>query len=97
MRISKIIFTSAAIIAISSGALAQQGLTGSITRVDEANGKIAIQPTQSAAGGANAAGAADQFNVQDGLLFNTVQAGDKVVFTADEIGGVRTITKLERQ
>jgi Cu/Ag efflux protein CusF len=90
MRITKVILASAAAIAIiSSGALAQQALTGSITKVDEANGKITIQQTH--------AGATDEFRVQDGLLFNAVQAGDKVVFTATEIGGVRTITKLQKQ
>jgi Cu/Ag efflux protein CusF len=98
MRITKVILASAAAIAIiSSGALAQQALTGSITKVDEANGKITIQQTQSGTVGANTAGATDEFRVQDGLLFNAVQAGDKVVFTATEIGGVRTITKLQKQ
>ena len=72
-------------------------LTGSITKIDEANGKITIQQTQSNTVGANTAGATDEFKVQDGLLFNAVQAGDKVVFTATEIGGVRTITKIQRQ
>ena len=31
------------------------------------------------------------------LLFNSVQAGDKVAFTVDEIRGVKTITKLQKQ
>jgi Cu/Ag efflux protein CusF len=98
MRITKVILTSAAAIAIiSSGALAQQALSGSITKVDEANGKITIQQTQSGTVGANTGGASDEFKVQDGLLFNAVQAGDKVVFTATDIGGVRTITKLQKQ
>ena len=97
MRITKFIFASAAIAIISSGALAQQALTGSITMVDEANGKITIQLTQGGTVGANTAGGTDEFKVQDGLLFNAVQAGDKVVFTAAEIGGVRTITKLQKQ
>ena len=98
MRITRIILASAGAIAlISSGALAQQALTGSITKIDEANGKITIQQIQSGTVGANTAGATDEFKVQDGLLFNAVQAGDKVVFTATEIGGVRTITKLQKQ
>jgi Cu/Ag efflux protein CusF len=98
MKIAKIILASATAVAlISSGALAQQSLTGSITKVDEANGKITIQQTQSGTVGANSGGAAEDFKVQDGLLFNAVQAGDKVVFTATEIGGVKTITKLEKQ
>jgi Cu/Ag efflux protein CusF len=97
MKIAKIILASAAaIVIISSGALAQQALTGSITKVDEAKGTITIQQTQSGTVGANTGGAAD-FKVQDGLLFNALQAGDKVVFTATEIGGVKTITKLEKQ
>jgi Cu/Ag efflux protein CusF len=97
MKIAKIILASAAaIVIISSGALAQQALTGSITKVDEAKGTITIQQTQSGTVGANTGGAAD-FKVQDGLLFNAVQAGDKVVFTATEVGGVKTITKLEKQ
>jgi Cu/Ag efflux protein CusF len=98
MRIKRIILASAGAIAlISSGALAQQALTGSITKIDEANGKITIQQTQSGTVGANSAGATDEFKVQDGLLFNAVRAGEKVIFTATEINGVKTITKLQKQ
>jgi Cu/Ag efflux protein CusF len=98
MKIAKIILASAAAVAfMSSAALAQQALTGSITKVDESNGKITIQQTQSGTVGANSGSATDEFKVQDGLLFNAVQAGDKVVFTAADIGGVKTITKLQKQ
>jgi Cu/Ag efflux protein CusF len=96
MKIAKILLATAIVI-ISSGALAQQALTGSITKVDEPNGKITIQQTPGGTVGANTGGAAEDFKVQDGLLFNALQAGDKVVFTATEIGGVKTITKLEKQ
>jgi Cu/Ag efflux protein CusF len=98
MRVTKVILASAVAIAvISSGALAQQAQTGSITKVDEANGMITIQPTQSGTVGASTGGAAGDFKVQDGLMFNALQPGDKVVFTAADIGGVKTITKLEKQ
>jgi Cu/Ag efflux protein CusF len=97
MNITKTILAIAMSLAIvSSGALAQQALTGSITKVDELNGKITIQPTQSGTVGATTGGTAEDFKVQDGLLFNALQAGDKVVFTATEVGGVKTITKLEK-
>ena len=97
MRITKTIFASAVAIAIlSSGALAQQALTGLITKVDEASGKITIQQTQGGTVGSNTASAADEYKVQDGLLFNAMQVGDKVVFTAAEVDGVRTITKLQK-
>jgi Cu/Ag efflux protein CusF len=95
MKIAKILLATAIVI-ISSGALAQQALTGSITKVDEANGKITIQQTQSGTVGTTGS-AAEDFKVQDGLLFNALQPGDKVVFTATEVGGVKTITKLEKQ
>jgi Cu/Ag efflux protein CusF len=97
MKITKIILAGIAAVVVGSAALAQQSLTGTITRVDEPNGKVTIQQTQSGTVGATTAGAADDFKVQDGLMFNALQAGDKVVFTATEAGGVKTITKLEKQ
>jgi len=97
MTITKIILASVAAVAVGSAALAQQSLTGTITRVDEPNGKVTIQQTQSGTVGASTAGAVDDFKVQDGLMFNALRAGDKVVFTATEAGGVKTITKLEKQ
>jgi Cu/Ag efflux protein CusF len=96
MKIAKIILATA-IVVVSSGALAQQPLTGSVTKVDEANGKVTIQQTQSGTVGTSPGGAAEDFKVQDGLLFNALQPGDKVMFTATEVGGVKTITKLEKQ
>jgi len=97
MKTAIISASAAALTIISSGALAQQALTGSITKIDEANGKISIQQAQGGTVGANAGGAAEDFKVQDGLMFNAFQAGDKVLFTATEIGGVKTITKLQKQ
>jgi len=98
MKSAKTIFASAALILITcSGALAQQSLTGTISKVDEANGKIAIQQTQGGTVGANTGGAAEEFKVQDGLVFNAVKPGDNVAVTVSEISGVKTITKLEKQ
>jgi Cu/Ag efflux protein CusF len=98
MKIAKTIFAGAAILLIGgSGAIAQQSLTGTITKLDEANGKIAIQQTQSGTVGANPAAAGEEFKVQDGLVFNAVKPGDKVVVTVTDVGGVKTVTKLEKQ
>jgi len=96
MRMIKLILATA-IVVISSGALAQQALTGSVTKVDEASGTIAIQPIQGGTVGAGSAGAAEEFKVQDGLLFNAVKPGDKVSVTVTDSGGVKRITKLEKQ
>jgi len=96
MKLARIVLAAAAL-TVSSGAFAQQSVTGSITRIDEANGKITIQPAQSGTVGTTAGGTAEDFKVQDGLLFNALQPGDKVVFTTAEVGGIKTITKLEKQ
>ena len=97
MKLTMSTLAAAAAITIGSAALAQQSLTGTITGVDEPNGKVTIQQTQSGTVGANSGGAADDFKVQDGLMFNALKAGDRVVFTASDIGGVKTVTKIEKQ
>ena len=97
MKIATMVLASAMIGMIGSAAWAQQTVTGSITKIDEANGKVTIQQTQSGTVGANTGGASDEFKVQDGLLFNALQPGDKVAFTATDVGGVKTITKLQKQ
>jgi Cu/Ag efflux protein CusF len=97
MKFARTILATAAIGAIlGSGALAQQAVTGSVAQVDEAHGKITIQPTQSGTVGA-AANAGEDYAVQDGLMFNALQPGDKVVVTVTDVGGVKTITKIEKQ
>jgi Cu/Ag efflux protein CusF len=35
--------------------------------------------------------------VQDGLLFNALREGDKVMFISQKINGVNTITKLQKE
>jgi Cu/Ag efflux protein CusF len=98
MNISRIGDTGALAFALSmSVALAQQTLTGSITKIDEENGKITIQPAQGGTVGANTGSVAEDFRVQDGLIFNAVQPGDKVSFTVVDKDGVKTITELRKQ
>jgi Cu/Ag efflux protein CusF len=72
MSTSKLILATA-VVFISSGALAQQSVTGTVAKVDEANGKVTIQQTQSGTVGTTTGGAAEDFKVQDGLLFNALQ------------------------
>jgi Cu/Ag efflux protein CusF len=97
MKLARMVLATATIAMIGSSAMAQQAVTGSITKVDEANGKITIQQTQSGTVGATTGGAGEDFKIQEGLIFNAFQLGDKVVFTATDIGGVKTITKLQKQ
>ncbi len=92
-----VIAGTAALTLISSMALAQEALTGTVTRIDRVNGTVAIQQTQSGTVGAGSGGAAEEFKVQNGASLDAVHAGDRVKFSATGTGGAKTITKLERQ
>jgi Cu/Ag efflux protein CusF len=96
MRLAKMILAGSMLTVISSVTLAQQALTGTVTTIDRINGTIAIQQTQSGTVGANSGGATEQYKVQ-GVSLDTLHAGDKVTFSVSELGGKKTITKLEQQ
>jgi hypothetical protein len=88
---------SAALIAVSSVAVAQQALTGTVTKIDRISGTVAIRQAPSGTVGASSGSAAEEsFKVQ-GALPETLHAGDRVTYSASETGGTKTITKLERQ
>ena len=97
MKIAKVILAAgtAALTIIGSATLAQEALTGTLTKVDRINRTVAIQPTQSGTTGANT-GAAEEFKAQDGLSLEALHAGDKVTFSVTETGGIKTITKLQK-
>jgi len=42
-------------------------------------------------------GSVEDFKAQDGLLFDAVRPGDEVLFSASEMNGAMTITKLSEQ
>jgi Cu/Ag efflux protein CusF len=99
MKMAKTTLAGCAILAIiGSAALAQQVTTakGMITKIDRTTGTIAIQRTQDGTVGASTGGSAEEFKLQGGSL-DSWHAGDRVSFTATEAGGVKTITKIEKQ
>lgn len=98
MKLAKIMIAgTAALTIISSMALAQQTMTGTVTRIDRVNGTVAIQQAQGGTVGAGSGGAAEEFKVQNGASLDAVHAGDRVNFSATGTGGSKTITKIERQ
>jgi len=97
MNVAKMMLAGAMLAAVPSVALAQQSLTGTITTIDRINGTIAVRQPSSGTVGASGGGATDQqFKAPDGLL-ESVHAGDRITFTASEIGGNKTITKIDRR
>ena len=98
MKIANIVWAGTAVLAIiSSAALAQQALTGTITKIDRIRGVIAIQQAQSDTVGASTGGATEEFKAQDRSSLDAVHAGDKVTYSIAETGGTKTVTKLQKQ
>src|ERR1700731_965403 len=99
MTLAKITLASAAAITIISwGALAQENQNkGRITQLDHINGKITLQHAPAGTVGAvSASSLVDEYKIKDGLAPD-VHAGDEVDFTAAQIGGVWTITKIQKK
>jgi hypothetical protein len=102
MRTLSIMIT-VAVIALGTAAFAQeqQGSAGTITGINRLTGTVAIAPTQSGTVGSNAPTSApapaEEFKVKDGALLDAVHAGDRVTYGVTDTGGVKTITKLDRQ
>jgi Cu/Ag efflux protein CusF len=98
MKTIRIISVCAAFFAFGTpAAFAQQAIQGSIAGIDEPAGTISIQKTLHGTVGANGVGTIDSYKVEDGLLFNAVRYGDNVVFSAEMIGGAKTITQLQKE
>lgn len=98
MKIAKIILACIAALTVAgSAALAQQTVTGTITKIDRISGSIAIQREQNGTVGMNAAGVREEFKTQAGLSMDAVHAGDKVMLFTIEAGGIKTVTKLQKQ
>jgi hypothetical protein len=91
----------AALTALSSAGLAQQGMTGTVTRIDRLDGTISIQlqkpRTESGTVGANTGAPTELKTKVQGNLLNTLHAGDQVKFSLTDTGGSKTITDVERQ
>jgi Cu/Ag efflux protein CusF len=102
MTLAKISLASAAAITILSwGAMAQENQNkGRITQLDHINGKITLQyaptGTVGAVGAVGASSLVNEYKIQDSLV-KDLHAGDEVDFTAAQIGGVLTITKIQKK
>jgi Cu/Ag efflux protein CusF len=98
MKIATIISVGAtALFVLSSGALAQQARTGTITEINRLTNTIAIRQGQNGTVGANTGGAAEEFKIGSGISLEGLHAGDRVSFTASGSDGTKTITKVDRQ
>jgi uncharacterized membrane protein YidH (DUF202 family) len=73
--------------ALAQQAHPQETLQGVITVVDERNDEISVWLDSDVSG---------NFKVQDGLIFNAVQGGERVEITVETLGGAKTIVGLKK-
>ena len=98
MRAARVTLAVAMVIAaINSQALAERTVRGVVVKVDGIAGIISVREMHPGMAGAISYGMAEEFKVQDGLLFDAVRSGDEVVFSASDVNGAMTITKLSEQ
>jgi Cu/Ag efflux protein CusF len=99
MRISKAILAAAAALTLfGPGALAApQQLEGTIVKMDRAKHEITLKHW--AAGGTVGATNAptDLYKLENDPAFDVLKAGDQVGFTVDQIGGVGTVTQIQKK
>jgi len=82
---------------VASMAYADDGRRGTVTNIDEASGSITIQDRVDGTVGSSSGTNTAKFAVQDGLVFNALTQGDEVTFSSQEINGVNTITRIQKQ
>lgn len=98
MRAARVILAVAIVMTtIISQALAERTVRGVVVKVDGMAGIISVREMHPGTAGATSYGMVEEFKVQDGLLFDAVRPGDEVVFSASEMDGAMTITKLSEQ
>ncbi len=95
MKLKKLMIAAAMFAAIPTLALAQQSTTGTITGINRISGIITIDQMQTGTVGAGGGAATEQeFKAPAGMVDN-VHAGDRVTFSASEVDGKKTITKID--
>jgi hypothetical protein len=96
MKTARFVLLGAAMLAAGAAFAQQQNQTGMLTMIDRIDHNVAIQRQPNGTTGSSG-GAIDVFKVPQNLSLENVHVGDKVMFSASDSGGVKTITKLEKQ
>ncbi len=97
MKLLRIVLAAAALAAVPALASAQQPLKGTIVTIDRLSGTIGIQQPQTGTVGAAGGGAIEQTYEAPADALEKLHAGDRVTFSVSEVGGKKTITKIENK
>ena len=96
MPIARMTLAGASAFLLLTTLAAADPLTGRVMGINRLTNTIAIQQTQDGTVGANG-GATEEFHAQDGVSLENVHVEDRVTYSVSKAGGVKTITKLDRQ
>jgi hypothetical protein len=97
LRAARVILAVATVITtIGSQALAERIVRGVVVKGGR-DSRHCFGPRNASRHGRGDLLRVEGFKVQDGLLFDAVRPGDEVVFSASEMNGAMTITKLSEQ
>jgi hypothetical protein len=96
MPIAKMILTCASALCVLTSVASAETLTGRVMGINRLNNTIAIQQMQDNTVGANGGGT-EEFRAEDGVSLDNVHVEDRVSYSVAKTGGVKTITKIERQ
>ena len=97
MPIARMIFAGAFALCAFTSLASADPMTGRVMGINRLTSTIAIQPIQNGTVGANGGGTTEEFKVQDGVSLENVHAEDRVTYSVAKPGGVKTITKIDRQ
>lgn len=77
-----------------SGAAYAQAVNGTVTKIDEAQGKVTLN--HGAIKNLDMDAMTMVFRVKDGAMLKGIKTGDKVKFEADRVNGAITVIKIEK-
>jgi len=99
MRITKLVLAGVAAFTLSTAVHAQTyQTTGRILKIDAAKSKITLEHKQAGTvGAAEVKGLTDEYAIDKGLQIDAFKPGDQVVYTESQIGGVWTVTRIQKQ
>jgi Cu/Ag efflux protein CusF len=94
MKLNQIGWLFGAALAISASPAAAQSVNGTVTKVNEAEGKLTIDhgPIKNL----DMDGMTMVFRVADPAMLKSVKAGDRVRFDADRVNGAITVVKMQK-
>ena len=92
-----IILGVAAAAMFSPGALGQESRSGTVSRLDLSKGTVVISEAQAGTTGSSAGSATQEYKLLDAVLLNALREGDRIAFTVEDKGGMKTITKVQKQ